>query len=236
MSSIICKNLNFFYPIIGAKSRSLRNEILSSIGGIFSEKSNSIPHIEALKNINLNINSGDRVGLIGHNGSGKSTLLKILSGSIYCTSGDLEIKGKVSSIIDLGMGLDHELSGVENIKIRSIIYGMDNKRFTKYYNDVLEFSGLNNFINLPVSTYSSGMMIRLAFSLSTFATAEILILDEIIAVGDEEFRLKSRKKIDNLIEKSNILILASHDTQLLRSICNRLIYFEKGQIIKEENV
>ena len=227
MIEIKCEKINFEYKIFDAKARSIRNELVSHIGGLIKNKSNNQSStIQALKNLSINIKSGEKVGLVGHNGSGKSTFLKILSGSLFPTSGSIKVLGKISSIIDMNMGLDMELSGVENIQIRSALNNFDKNQSEKFHREVLDFSELSeDYLNMPVRTYSSGMRMRLAFSLSTIILPEILILDEIVAVGDNQFKLKSQKKIEELIQSSNIFILASHDKVLLKSLCNRIFIF-----------
>lgn len=236
MIEVECNDISFEYKIYDAKSRSIRNEFISHVGGLIKTKSkNHNTTIQALKNFSIKMKSGDRVGLVGHNGSGKSTLLKLLSGSLFPTSGMIKVSGNVSSIIDMNMGLDMELSGIENIRIRSALHDFNKFEHETFYNEVLNFSELSeDFLNMPVRTYSSGMRMRLAFSLSTVIMPEILLLDEIVAVGDNDFKIKSQKKIEELIKKSNIFVLASHDKNLLRSLCDRILYFEKGSLINEE--
>ena len=189
-----------------------------------------IPYIKALDNISINFNSGDRIGLVGHNGSGKSTFLKLLAGVYTPTSGELNIQGQISSILDIYMGLDIELTGYENTKLRSTLNNFSKEDFEKFYNNVLEFSELQSFIDLPVKAYSNGMRLRLAFGLATYIQPSIFLIDEMISVGDKSFAKKSEDRLEEIIEKSKILIIASHNKDILDKYCNKIVEFENGQI------
>ena len=189
-----------------------------------------IPYIKALDNISINFNSGDRIGLVGHNGSGKSTFLKLLAGVYTPTSGELNIQGQISSILDIYMGLDIELTGYENTKLRSTLNNFSKEDFEKFYNNVLEFSELQSFIDLPVKAYSNGMRLRLAFGLATYIQPSIFLIDEMITVGDKSFAKKSEDRLEEIIEKSKILIIASHNKDILDKYCNKIVEFENGQI------
>ena len=234
MKVIELKNASVTYPIFGASERSLRSRILSEVGGKLIKKQNQIA-VQALKNINLEINSGERIGLVGHNGSGKSTLLKLIAGCIPTTSGSINVKGKISSLLNLGMGLFPELTGYENILCKSGILGLEKNIKEEFIKDVIEFSELDNFLNLPVKTYSAGMQLRLAFTMATSSVAEILIIDEIFNVGDSYFLKKSETRMKNILNKAKVLLLASHNPDLLKKFCNRLVHFNKGEISLIEN-
>lgn len=232
MSSIIFDSASVEYPLFGIKNRSLKSELFKKVGGLFKSNKN-ITHVTALNNINISINTGDRVGLVGHNGSGKSTFLKLASGSLFPTSGRVDIDGKVSSLLDLSMGLDGELTGIENIKLKSTIHKVLN--YEEYKKNVIDFAQLGDFINLPVRSYSNGMVLRLAFAASAYIKPDILLLDEIISVGDEDFSKKSENHMKNIISNSNILILANHNFEIIKKYCNKILFFDKGSIVKIEN-
>jgi len=230
MAQIDLKNISIYFPLLETKgARSLKSHILNKVGGAFF-MNKKIPYIKALDNISINFNSGDRIGLVGHNGSGKSTFLKLLAGVYTPTSGELNIQGQISSILDIYMGLDIELTGYENTKLRSTLNNFSKEDFEKFYNNVLEFSELQSFIDLPVKAYSNGMRLRLAFGLATYIQPSIFLIDEMISVGDKSFAKKSEDRLEEIIEKSKILIIASHNKDILDKYCNKIVEFENGQI------
>ncbi|MGB9749948.1 MAG: ABC transporter ATP-binding protein [Caldisericia bacterium] len=186
----------------------------------------------ALKDINLNIKKGESIGIIGRNGAGKTTLLRVIAGIYKPTSGKVYVKGKIMPIIELGAGFDMELTGRENIFLNGLLLGMTRKEIEKKYDEIVEFSGLKDFINSPLRTYSSGMILRLGFSVATAINPDIILLDEVFAVGDEEFRKKCIKKIHEFKEKNAILVLVSHNMNAIEDICEKAIWLESGEIKK----
>lgn len=186
----------------------------------------------ALKNISFSLNKGEAVGLIGRNGSGKTTLLKIIAGILKPTFGKIYIKGKVVPFIDLGSGLQPDLSGKENIFWLGLLLGLSKKEIQKKLKRIISFSGLQNFINAKLRTYSAGMQVRLAFSVAVMINPDILVIDEIISVGDASFQKKSFNKIYSLKQQGTTIILASHSIEDIRRICDKVIYLEKGEIKK----
>lgn len=192
----------------------------------------SMKEFVALDNIELEINEGDRIGLIGKNGSGKSTLLKIISKVTLPTSGQIQINGKVSSILEAGTGFHAELSGIDNIFFYGALLGMSKNVIIDRINSIIEFAELNDFKHVPMKRYSSGMLIRLAFSISLFLDGDIIILDEVLAVADEKFRKKCTKKILEDCKKLNkTLIFVGHNEKSIQEICNKVIYLKKGKLI-----
>lgn len=224
------KNVSVYYNLYrGAKDRSIKNRILYSIGGnIFKKDQHEFVH--ALNNISISIKSGDRIGLVGPNGSGKSTFLKLLAGCIEPLEGRIIRNGKINSILTLNMGLDPELTGTENIKLQSHFRNYTKDEYQNFLNEIISFSELENFINMPIESYSSGMSLRLAFAMATYEIPQILLLDEIINVGDKDFAEKSKKKIEALINTSQVLILASHNEDIIKSYCNTIFQFDKGSL------
>jgi len=202
-------------------------------------------YIYAIRNISLDILTGDRVGLVGLNGSGKSTLLKIISRVTYPTDGYVKIRGKVSSILEAGAGFQPDLTGIENILISGAILGMNRSKINKKLSSIIEFSELKKFINTPVKKYSSGMQIKLAFAISSYLDGDIFILDEVLAFADDRFKKKCFKKIMNRsTEEKKTVIIVSHDIDHISSICNKIILLENGilkmfgdtnKILKEYN-
>jgi ABC-type polysaccharide/polyol phosphate transport system ATPase subunit len=231
MNKIELNEVSVLYPVFeNPKARSLKNALATRIigGNIYEE--NSKNYIRALDNITLEIKSGDRYAITGPNGSGKSSFLRLVSGCMEPTHGYINSIGKISSLLNLSMGLDGDLTGVENIELRGGLYNFTKKEIKKFEEDVLEFSELEHFANIPVYQYSSGMSLRLAFGMSTYSAPEILIIDEIISVGDLDFEKKSKKRIEDLMNKTNILLLASHLKEIREDYCNKQINFNKGKI------
>ena len=229
--SIILNNASVSFPIFNVKTYSLKNSIIKSVmGNITSNNHDKIVHIDALKNINLQIKSGERIGVIGGNGSGKSTFLRLCSRIYEPSTGTININGNISSLINVNIGIDPESTGRENIKLRLVMLGYNNDQINELINQIIEFTELNQFIDLPFYTYSTGMQMRLAFATSTFIKPEILIMDEWLATGDKDFQEKAEKKLNSIIENSKILILASHSKDLILKTCSRVIWLENGHI------
>ena len=229
--SIIINDASVSFPIFNVKTYSLKNRIIKSVmGNITSNNHDKIVHIDALKNINLQIKSGERIGVIGGNGSGKSTFLRLCSRIYEPSTGTININGNISSLINVNIGIDPESTGRENIKLRLVMLGYNNDQINELINQIIEFTELNQFIDLPFYTYSTGMQMRLAFATSTFIKPEILIMDEWLATGDKDFQEKAEKKLNSSIENSKILILASHSKDLILKTCSRVIWLENGHI------
>ena len=234
--SIILNNASVSFPIFNVKTYSLKNRIIKSVmGNITSNNHDKIVHIDALKNINIQIKSGERIGVIGGNGSGKSTFLRLCSKIYEPSTGTININGNISSLINVNIGIDPESTGRENIKLRLVMLGYNNDQINELINSIIEFTELNQFIDLPFYTYSTGMQMRLAFATSTFIKPEILIMDEWLATGDKDFQEKAEKKLNSIIEDSKILILASHTKDLILKTCSRVIWLENGLINQEGN-
>ena len=231
MNKIELNGVSVLYPVFeNPKARSLKNVLAKRIigGNIYEE--NSKNYIRALDDVTLDIKSGDRYAITGPNGSGKSTFLRLVAGCMEPTHGLINRVGKISSLLNLSMGLDGDLTGLENIELRGGLYNFTKKEIKKFEEDVLEFSELEHFAHIPVYQYSSGMSLRLAFGMSTYVAPEILVIDEIISVGDLDFEKKSKKRIEDLMNRTNILLLSSHSKQIREDYCNKQINFNKGKI------
>lgn len=185
----------------------------------------------ALKHISFEVEKGDVVGIIGHNGAGKSTLLKVISGIMKPTEGSIEIKGNIVPMLELGSGFDMELSGRENIFLNGAILGYTEKFLKRKYNEIVEFSELGGFIEAPIRTYSSGMLARLAFSVACVVEPEILIVDEILSVGDADFQEKSRKRMMELMTGGTTVFFVSHSIKQIKEMCNKVLWLEHGKVI-----
>ena len=184
----------------------------------------------AIKDVSFNIKPGERVGIIGPNGAGKSTLLKILSRIVYPTKGEVVIRGRVASLLELGAGFSDELSGGDNIYLNASLYGLSREEVAQRFQDIVDFSGVGKFIDVPLKHYSSGMRIRLAFAITAFIDPDILILDEVLAVGDIAFQKKCLNRVSDLTTQGRTLIFVSHSLGDIGKFCNRVIWLEGGQI------
>ncbi|MCI9977270.1 ABC transporter ATP-binding protein [Clostridioides difficile] len=184
----------------------------------------------ALKNINLSISRGDVIGFVGLNGSGKSTLLKIVAGVQKPTEGTIKVNGKVSPLLELGAGFDNDLTGRENIYLNGLILGYDREFINKNIDRIIAFAEIENFIDTPIKNYSSGMKARLGFSIATIKNPDILIVDEVLSVGDGRFRAKSEKRMLELIDSEATVLFVSHSISQVRRLCNRVIWLNNGEI------
>lgn len=221
------------FPIYQASARLLRKTLLQTAVGGFIRESEERGHVvvRALRDITLDIGSGERVALLGHNGAGKTTLLRAMAGIYAPTSGSVNVSGRRMPLFDLGPGLDEEASGYENILLRGLLIGQRRPDIERKVDDIAAFSGLGDFLDLPIRTYSSGMMLRLLFSIATSLEAEILLMDEWLGSGDQEFVAKANQRLYELIDRSHILLFASHNLVLLEKLCNRALVLEGGQIV-----
>lgn len=231
MGYIKLQNVSVDIPIFNSQTRSLKKAILGvATGGKIGTSLNGRTVVRSLDNINLEINSRERVGIIGHNGAGKSTLLRVL-GKVYSPSeGRATVTGKIGSLIDISLGIDGEATGIENIYLRAALLGIPKKEVDANLDDLIEFTELGDFIEMPVRTYSTGMHLRLAFAVSTMISPDILLMDEWLSVGDQNFQTKAETRLNRLIERSNILILASHSRALIERCCTRVVWLEHGSI------
>ncbi|MBF0527706.1 MAG: ABC transporter ATP-binding protein [Deltaproteobacteria bacterium] len=219
------------FPIYNASARSLKKRLIQvATGGQLGSDDQGRVVVRALDGLNLNFKDGDRVGLIGHNGAGKSTLLRLLGGVYEPSSGNAHIEGKIGSLIDISIGIDPEATGRDNIYLRGALLGMTRSELNRQIAYITEFSELGDFVDMPLRTYSSGMYFRLAFAISTVLRPEILLMDEWLSVGDEGFKYKAETRMRDLIQSTNILVIASHSRELILSLCNRVIWLEHGKI------
>jgi len=231
MTEIKLNNVSVEFPIYNSSSRSLKNRVLSvATGGKIERRTDGLVVVRGLDNVSLALGEGERVGLIGHNGSGKTTLLRVLSGIYIPTHGSAIVDGDCVSLINISLGIDPDATGRENIRLRSAIMGMDPKKMVDKFEEIAEFSGLGDFLDMPFRTYSSGMQLRLAFATSTSVRPEILIMDEWLSTGDENFKERANQRMQELVESTKILVLASHSADLLRKNCTRIIWLEHGRV------
>ncbi|MDO5690953.1 MAG: ABC transporter ATP-binding protein [Pseudomonadota bacterium] len=228
MARIDLHNVCVDYPVYDASSVSLKKRIASSVTGGRFGGAIGVTTIKALSNVTLSLRSGDRVGLVGHNGSGKTTLLRLLSGVYEPTAGRMHVQGHVTSLIDLLTGIEGDATGMENILLRGLVMGMDKGAIQALAGDIVDFSGLGDYIHLPVRTYSTGMVMRLAFSIVSCIRTDILLMDEWLAVGDADFSRKAESRLRAIVNDSGILVIASHFPQLILKECNKVIVMHHG--------
>ncbi|KQT56281.1 MULTISPECIES: ABC transporter ATP-binding protein [unclassified Aureimonas] len=233
MVAISLRKASVEFAIYNSRGRSLRSDLLRRVGGQVKGGHRDSVVVQALRDIDLDLVPGDRLALIGHNGAGKSTLLRVLAGAYEPTSGDAFIDGTVASLIDMSMGMDYELTGRDNIVLRGVFLGMTFAEARAAVPDIADFAELGAYLDLPMRTYSSGMSLRLAFGISTAVRPDIILLDEMISVGDAGFATKAQERIKALISNARILVLASHSADLLRQYCNRGIMLQAGEIVAD---
>ncbi|MFZ2509856.1 MAG: ABC transporter ATP-binding protein [Gordonia sp. (in: high G+C Gram-positive bacteria)] len=218
------------FPIFDAKTRSLKKAVVGAAGGVIGSNNSKTVVVEALRDINLHLEHGARIGLVGHNGAGKSTLLRLLAGIYEPTRGACRVQGRVAPVFDLGVGMDPEISGYDNILIRGMFLGMSRKEMLAKTDEIAEFSELGDYLEMPLRTYSTGMRVRLALGVVTSIDPEILILDEGIGAVDAEFMKKARIRLQALVERSGILVFASHSNEFLAQLCDRALWIDHGQV------
>ncbi len=235
MPSITVKNLYISFPLYHENMRNLRKITNIFLSGRLSEDKHRKIYVQSLRDISFSIKGGERVGLIGTNGAGKTTLLRTMSGIYEPVSGHLRIEGHISSLLDPSVGMNPELTGRENIRLRCYIDGVPHKQMNEIEEKVIEFSELGPYIDLPVKTYSSGMNLRLGFGLITAIDPQILLMDEWFMTGDEGFMLKATHRLENIVKKSQILIISTHSPQILIKWCNRIIWLEQGFLKMDGN-
>lgn len=233
MSHIALDNVHVDFPVFSSRSRGLINTLFGYARADNQQiEASGLYHVNvhALRGVTLQFNKGDRVALIGRNGAGKTTLLRVLSGAYEPTRGDFHCSGSVSSLTDITLGMDMEADGYENIILRSIVMGRTRRQAKQRIPEIEAFTGLGEYLRLPVRVYSSGMLLRLAFAVSTAIEPDILLMDEMIGAGDQHFIEKAHTRIRNLMSDASILVLASHSSDILRQFCNKGVVLEHGQV------
>ena len=229
---IILKNVSMKFNLGVEKDNSLK---MIFINFFSPKKKKKNEYFWALKNIDFKIKKGDVVGIIGANGAGKSTLLKVVSGVYKPTTGSVTVNGKISPMIELGAGFDGELTARENIYLNGAILGYSKEFLEERFDEIVEFSELKDFLDVPVKNFSSGMVAKLAFSISTIVDPEVLIVDEILSVGDIKFQEKSKNKMMSMIEGGTTVLYVSHSIESIKEICSKVIWLDHGKIVKMGN-
>jgi len=231
VATIVLKNVGVDIPIFDVKLASLKNALLGrAIGGRFAQSGHYLL-VSALKNFDFEASDGDRIGLVGDNGAGKSTLLRVVSHVYPPTSGMVHIVGKVSPMFDTTIGLSWDATGMENIQIAGTIWGMSRAQIRNSVDDIVDFTELGDYLKMPIRTYSNGMLLRLAFAIATIRDPEILLIDEVIGVGDTGFFKKAFARLLGLVERSRILMIAAHNDDMLRRLCNKAAWLSHGSLM-----
>lgn len=222
-------------PIYGTNNRSMKGMIMSAVtGGRVAPTSRNVTVVDSLKDVSFQLREGDKLGLVGHNGAGKTTLLKTLAGVYEPTSGYVRSQGRVANLLDVTMGMDFEATGIENIRLKGLLHGLPSHEIARKIPEICEFSGLGPYVNMPVRVYSSGMMVRLAFAIATSFDAEILLMDEWLGVGDAEFNARAQQRLAEIVNKASILVLASHNQDIIAANCNRIMHLEHGRVVSDQ--
>ena len=229
-ASISLDHVTVDFPIYSGSGRSLKKTLVSiGTGGRIMQGGGRIS-IQALKDISLSLGHGDRLGIVGHNGAGKTTLLRAMSGVYEPTEGCVRVSGHVATILDFALGLDFDATGYENITLQGMLLGLSRHGIAELVDEIAAFTDLGGYLEMPIRTYSAGMLTRLAFAVATSTDPEILLMDEWIETGDAEFFVRAEERLHSLIERAGILVLASHNVALIRSYCNRAIWLEHGEL------
>jgi len=227
------ENATLSYPSAPYNALTLKEEVFKRLQ--FRKPSRLVYDVKALKNLNLEIKEGERVGVIGPNGAGKSTLLKAIAGLYPLEGGVIETRGKIRSMFELSLGFEFEATGRENITYRSLLLGESPQNIREKEQKIIEFADLGDFIDFPIKTYSAGMLVRLAFAISTTVSGDILLLDEILGAGDAAFQSKARRRMEEMINQAKIIVLVSHDTSSIQRICNRVVHLQNGCVVADGN-
>jgi ABC-2 type transport system ATP-binding protein len=231
MAFIELKNVNLDLPIFDVQGRSLKKQVLR-VGrrNRIAEDTDGVIVVRALDDVNLRFERGDRIGLIGPNGAGKSTLLRALAGIYPPTAGTVSRDGRVVPLLDISLGMDENSTGMQNIRLRGLLLGMSDAEVRAKQQDIADFCELGDYLDLPMRTYSSGMKVRLAFAVSTAVDAEILLLDEVMGVGDASFMHKAEARLADLRSRAEIVVLAMHSNSEIRRVCNKALWMERGRV------
>lgn len=231
MALINFSGVNVDFPIYNSSGRSLKNRLIRmATGGQISQDATGVVVVRALDNLSFTLQDGERVALLGHNGAGKTTLLRVLSGVYIPTGGTVFVDGRMGSLIDISLGIDPEASGLENIYIRGRLLGMTPAEINAKTSEIVEYSELGDFIDMPVRTYSTGMHMRLAFTISTTLRPEILLMDEWLSVGDDAFKSKAEARMMDIVKSTSIMVVATHSRELVINTCTRAIWLEHGKV------
>ncbi len=222
--------VSVFFPLYHANSRSLKKTVVAAASGRLGRDKQSRVVVQALQDVSFTLSTGDRLGLIGANGAGKTTLLRTLAGIYEPVVGRVHVQGSLSSMLDPGLGMNIDCTGRENIVLRGLYNGLPRAEIARLEDDVAEFSGLGDFLDLPVRTYSSGMVVRLGFAMATAIRPQILLMDEWFLAGDSDFMEKARVRLESVVSGAEILVLSTHSQDVVQTWCTRVLWLDQGRI------
>lgn len=229
-ASITLDNVTVDFPIYSGGGRSLKKTLVAiGTGGRITQGGGRVS-VEALKDISFSLDHGDRLGLVGHNGAGKTTLLRVMAGVYEPMAGRVRVRGRISTIFDFTLGLDFDATGYENIALQGMLLGLSKRAIAALAEEIATFTDLGGYLDMPIRTYSAGMLTRLAFAVATAIDPEVLLMDEWIAAGDAEFFHRAEARLHALVERAGILVIASHNLDLIRRYCNKALWLEHGRL------
>jgi len=227
------EDVSVLFPLYHGSSRSLKKMVVAAASGRLGKDQQQRVVVRALQNINLRLESGDRLGLVGSNGAGKTTLLRVLAGIYEPVAGRLRVQGSLNALLDPSLGMNMELTGRENILLRGLYNGLPKSMLPRLEDDVAEFAQLADFIDLPVRIYSAGMVVRLGFALATAIKPQILLMDEWFLAGDAAFLEKAKHRLEEMVRGAEILVLSSHQTDIIRDWCTRVLWLDQGKVLAD---
>lgn len=230
-ASITLQNVHLDLPIFDVSAISLKKRVLRmGRRNRIAEDNTGVVVVRAIDDLSLKLESGDRLGIIGHNGAGKSTLLRVMAGIYPPSSGTVAVQGKAVPLLNISLGMDDQSTGRQNIRLRGLLLGMTDAEIKRKTEEIAAFTELGDYLDLPLRTYSSGMRVRLAFAISTAVEADILLLDEVLGVGDASFQDKANKRLQDLHARTEIVVLAIHSSDAIRKTCNKVLWMERGKV------
>ena len=237
MAGIVAEDLRIEYPILQTTDRSLKRRVVhAATGGRIARDARDHVVVTALDGVSFVVSEGERVALVGHNGSGKTTLLRAIAGVYDPTAGRLAVQGSISSFIDISIGFDPEATGRENVYLRGFIMGMTRADIAARMDDIHDFSGLGDYLDLPLRSYSSGMLLRIAFAVATAMPRDIVLMDECLSVGDADFAQRAAERLRQFVARTAILVLATHSNELAARFCTRRIELAQGRVVSDEPI
>ncbi|WP_031406263.1 ABC transporter ATP-binding protein [Thiomonas sp. FB-Cd] len=230
-SRLTLTDVHLDLPIFDVSAQSLKKRVMR-LGrrNRIAEDNTGVVIVKAIDGLSLALESGDRLGLIGHNGAGKSTLLRVMAGIYPPTAGSVDVHGKIVPLLDIALGMDDQSTGRQNIRLRGLLLGMNDAEIRRKTEEIIDFTELGDYLDLPLRTYSSGMRVRLAFAVSTAVEAEILLLDEVLGVGDASFQEKANRRLLDLHNRAEIVVLAIHTAEVIRKTCSKVLWMERGKL------
>lgn len=230
-SSISLQNIHLDLPIFDVSSQSLKKRVMRmGRRNRIAEDNTGVVIVRAIDDLSIELRAGDRLGLIGHNGAGKSTLLRVMAGIYPPTAGSIKVEGRAVPLLDISLGMDEQSTGRQNIRLRGLLLGMGDAEIRRKTDEIADFTELGDYLDLPLRTYSSGMRVRLAFAVSTAVDADILLLDEVLGVGDASFQEKAERRLKELHDRSEIVVLAIHSSETIRKTCTKVLWMERGKV------